>query len=159
MLQRSLKKIVVLFCILPLFTRAQTFRHSKTIQQIITHNNYEQKNWIYRFSPQYVKPATLQTFSFNYSFSQRSLRSVEQINSINNKQTENVIFPNRGTKYSQSVPMNYNSLQNFYVQSIGFFCKQEIKLEKNTLVPLRLRLGSVDYTNYMEQKPNANLTH
>jgi len=159
MLQRSLKKIVVLFCILPLFTRAQTFRHSKTIQQIITHNNYEQKNWIYRFSPQYVKPATLQSFSFNYNLSQRSLRSAGQINSIYGKQTENNIFPIRGTKYSQSLPLNYNSLQNFYVQSIGFFCKQEIKLEKNTLVPLRLRLGSVDYTNYMEQKPNANLTH
>jgi len=157
--QRSLKKIVVLFYILPLFTRAQTFQHSKTIQQIITHNNYEQKNWIYRFSPQYVKPATLQSFSFNYNLSQIFLRSAGQINSINKNQTENDIFPIRGTKYSQLLPANYNSLQNFYLQSIGFFCKQEIKLEKNTLVPLRLRLGSVDYTNYMEQKPNANFNH
>src|ERR1044071_6924424 len=105
MLQRSLKKIVVLFCILPLFTRAQTFQHSKTIQQIITHNNYEQKNWIYRFSPQYVKPATLESFSFNYNLSQRSLRSAGQINSINKNQTENDIFPIRGTKYSQSLPV------------------------------------------------------
>jgi len=45
---------------------------------------------------------------------------------------------------------------SYYTQNLGFFCREEWKLEKATKVPLRLRLGSTDYVNWLEKKPNAS---
>ncbi|MBI1343587.1 MAG: hypothetical protein GC171_11690 [Terrimonas sp.] len=41
---------------------------------------------------------------------------------------------------------------DYYTRSLGFFCRKEIALEKIVPVPLRFRLGSVDYTDRMEGK-------
>ena len=41
---------------------------------------------------------------------------------------------------------------NFYSANMGMICKKEWAFEKSTGLPLKFRLGSIDYTNYLEQK-------
>ncbi len=45
---------------------------------------------------------------------------------------------------------------NFYTDRLGYFCKQEIKFEKTTRIPLRFRLGSVVDCDRLEGKYRKN---
>ena len=46
---------------------------------------------------------------------------------------------------------------DFYTQGFGFFCKKELQFEKATKIPLRFRLGTLQYNDYLERKPNAGI--
>ncbi|MBL0356717.1 MAG: hypothetical protein IPP72_07370 [Chitinophagaceae bacterium] len=41
---------------------------------------------------------------------------------------------------------------NFYTTQLGFFCKQEIKMDKVTRISIRFRLGSVEQCDWLEGK-------
>ena len=41
---------------------------------------------------------------------------------------------------------------NYYSTQLGFFCKQEIKIEKTAKIPFKFRLGSVEDCDRMEGK-------
>lgn len=41
---------------------------------------------------------------------------------------------------------------DFYTQHFGFFCRQELRFEKTSGLPLRFRLGSLQDCNYLEGK-------
>lgn len=63
---------------------------------------------------------------------------------------------NSYSKLSNNIP-NSGIPANFYSCNIGFFCKEEIKLEKAVKMPVKFRLGSVQYVDWMEGKKNASI--
>ena len=44
----------------------------------------------------------------------------------------------------------------FYLTQIGFFCKQEIKVQKFSKIPIKFRLGGVEACDQMEGKMKRN---
>jgi hypothetical protein len=44
---------------------------------------------------------------------------------------------------------------DFSTRQLGFFCKNEIRFETATKIPLKFRLGSLPFCNWMEGKKNA----
>jgi hypothetical protein len=45
--------------------------------------------------------------------------------------------------------------QNFYNQYKGYICKREDQLQKATGLNLFIRLGSKNYVDFLERRPNA----
>ena len=58
-------------------------------------------------------------------------------------------------KDSMGVLKSLRLPQNYYSQHLGFFCKKEAQLQKRTSLNVFFRLGSKDYVDYLERKPNA----
>lgn len=66
---------------------------------------------------------------------------------INNWQQASLKKP--GSKIAENKPF---LPADFYSKQLGFFCRQEIKMDKFTKLPIRFRLGSVEQCNWLEGK-------
>jgi hypothetical protein len=79
------------------------------------------------------------------------------------KFSESVVFFRSGPKIVQPtyfsgsrVPLKISVFQGaFDEKMLSFFCRKEWQFEKATAIPLRIRIGSLDYADYLEQKPNS----
>jgi len=86
---------------------------------------------------------------------QSSSKSFQQFADLQNNLTyqptiaDNEVYP-RSVSLTR-IPADYS------VQHLGFFCKQEWEFEKKVRIPVRVRLGSLEYCNYLEGK-NKSMT-
>ena len=58
----------------------------------------------------------------------------------------NVKYNKNLTKTVPSIPLAYD------YNKLAFFCKLEVRCDKQTATPIRFRLGSLQYANFLEGK-------
>ncbi len=95
-----------------------------------------------------IKPQHCKKFPINFEKIERSELGKEfYFNQKTKIETINLV-----TVVPNHISSQQNIQASFYSDNLGFFCKKEIQLEKVTSIPLRFRLGSLDYVNHLEGK-------
>lgn len=78
----------------------------------------------------------------------------------NNFPLENKLKPSGTTMHFTAPGSSFTNIENlrppvsanFSICTYGFFCREELKIEKATKMPIRFRLGSLEQCNYYEGK-------
>jgi hypothetical protein len=68
-----------------------------------------------------------------------------------------LLFNCKDTIVKKTVSPSMLISPTFYCDNFGFFCKQEIKIQKLIKFPFKFRLGSVQYVDYLEGKTGTSL--
>ena len=67
---------------------------------------------------------------------------------VNSSPKDSILF----TPAFSVLPVTSGIMADYYTRHFGYFCRKELQFEKATAIPLRLRLGSLDYVNRLEGK-------
>jgi hypothetical protein len=121
-----LERLVVFVVVLILFFNGEIFSQTK-VQNINIQANYSPL--LDRFVVNHNSPKSFQKKSFDFLI--KSYQNPLKIS------------------IQQAIPVS------LYCDRLGFICRKEMEFQKITSIPLRIRLGSLDYVNYLEQKPNS----
>ncbi len=81
-----------------------------------------------------------------------SLKPLSQLSQMGNNSNISPLAHTNNKKGQAMIPL---IAADNYSQNFGFFCKKELQLEKVTGVPFKFRLGTVQYCDWMEGKPNS----
>lgn len=57
-----------------------------------------------------------------------------------------------GPTLTKTSHLNYQAPKVYSMEHLAFFCRLEVRMEKASKMPVRFRLGSVDYVDRMEGK-------
>jgi|SRR5688572_24656984 len=128
MAQRTLKLIVVFLLFNQPIAAQEVFEQLPGVKNVVINSDYHQKKWANVLKPSSIKNSNLYSPYFKNNLTLTSIPGM-----LNN--------------YIESFS---GFSKNLY--PLGFFCRQELKFEKYTTVPLRFRLGSLEYVNRLEGK-------
>lgn len=84
----------------------------------------------------------------NGAFSQFKIPGIK---TIDIKPSPVIILPDNKTFPTNLLPGNFST------NHLGFFCRQELRLESITKIPFKFRLGNVQYCDWLEGKKTAGL--
>ena len=73
--------------------------------------------------------------------------------------SQSLAKPSLSIQKSPSIPftkrnasLSYQAPKVYQYQDLAFFCRLEVKMDRASKMPVRFRLGSVDYVNRLEGK-------
>ena len=84
-------------------------------------------------------------FCFVYTQAQNSYDSTKQKNA-QLPVFSNIIYPLKKTAFPNQLP------GNFYAKQLPFFCNKELQVQKAIGIPIKFRVGSVEYCDKLEGK-------
>lgn len=90
-----------------------------------------------------MRAAWLLLIGFGFYIPNYAQDSLQVIDSNALKRLEFVQFDKPQVRYD---------LPNYYIPSLGYFCKKELQLQKQTIIPIKFRLGSQQACDLQEGK-------
>jgi len=108
--------------------------------------------------PATTRPLLLKSFLFligllGFDSTAQAQLSLQHLPSADDILFKTVLFEKEALPGLEQAILTPDQLPRAYAyHDLAFFCRLEVQLESSLSIPFKIRLGSVDYVNYLEQK-------